>query len=320
MADGDAGGTQDAEGRESARPPRDSVRPTRDSTRPTRESGRPTADARTSRLTDIGVLRTIAGNAIDHGLSGAASAMAFDVFLGLIPLLALMGAIAGTLARTGKTIAFDVRFLDVAPGPAAELARSHLGRIEDVTGFAPIVICGFLWLSSSGMHVGLATIRHIFGLPARPYARTRLIALGLTIGSGVVAALASGAAVVIHGLAAIGAFSEREHAVWRVVLLTSTVLSTTLVIAAFYRFAGGRAGKQRSYFPGAFLAAVAFHVVSFAFSTYVRTVAKYTAFYGGLAAVAMLMIWLWLSSLMILIGAEANAVLDEERGRASRRR
>ena len=109
---------------------------------------------RVSRLTDLGVLRTIAHNTIEHGLSSAASAMAFDIFLGMIPLLALMGAIAGSFARSGKNVAFELRFLDVAPGPAAELARSHLARFETGTSFAPLVIMGFLWLSSSAAHVG----------------------------------------------------------------------------------------------------------------------------------------------------------------------
>ncbi|MGZ3417736.1 MAG: YihY/virulence factor BrkB family protein [Polyangiales bacterium] len=275
---------------------------------------------RVSRLTDLGVLRTIAHNTIEHGLSSAASAMAFDIFLGMIPLLALMGAIAGSLARSGKNVAFDLSFLDVAPGPAAELARSHLSRFETGTSFAPLVIMGFVWLSSSAAHVALATVRSILGLPARPYSRTRAIALGLTIAGIIVAAFASAGALVIHGMHVVGAFSEKAHVLWKLGLYATTVLITSVGLAALYRFAGGTIGKQRSLAPGAVLAALVFHGVSWAFSTYVKTLAKYTAFYGGLAAVAMMLIWLWLSSLAILMGAEANAVLDELRGRTPPRR
>jgi membrane protein len=275
---------------------------------------------RASRLTDFGTLRTIAHNTIEHGLSSAASAMAFDIFLGMIPLLALMGAIAGSLARSGKNIAFDLSFLDVAPGPAAELARSHLSRFETGTSFAPLVIMGFLWLSSSAAHVALATVRGILGLPARPYSRTRWIALLLTLAGIMLAALASAAAIVIHQLHVVGAFSEKAHVLSKIALYATTVLFTSTGLAALYRFAAGTKGKARSLFPGAILAALVFHAVSWAFSTYVRTLAKYTAFYGGLAGVAMLLIWLWLSSLAILVGAEANAVLDELRGRTPPRR
>lgn len=272
------------------------------------------------RLTDPSVLRTIAHNTMVHGLSGAASAMAFDIFLGIIPLLAFMGWIAGWLARTGRVIAFDVTLLDLAPGPAAELARSQVGRIDDATTFAPVVLLGFLWLSSSGTHVALATVRQIVGLPARSYARTRLLALGMTLLGVLFAALASAAAVVLHRLGAIGVLTEREHDVGKLVLLIVSVVVVSFGNAMLYRIASGRKWQRRSILPGALLASLVLHAVSWAFSTYVRTLAKYAAFYGGLAAVATLMIWLWLSSLAVLVGAEANAVLDETRGKTPPRR
>ena len=136
----------------------------------------------------------------------------------------------------------------------------------------------------------------------------------------ILAVMASAAAIVIHRLHVVGAFSENAHFLWKLGLYATTVLFTSIGLAALYRFAGGTKGKERSLAPGAILAALTFHAVSWAFSTYVRTLAKYTAFYGGLAAVAMMLIWLWLSSLAILMGAEANAVLDELRGRTPKRR
>jgi membrane protein len=277
--------------------------------------------SRVSRLTDRAVLKEIVTNTIAHGLSNAASAMAFDLFLGVIPLMAMMGWLAGYLARTGRRVAFDLSLLDLAPGPAAELARSHLSRLDpDISTLAGIVLIGFIWLSSSGTHVALATVRGILGLPARTYVRTRLLALGLTFGGVIALGMASAAAVLIHGLGAVGAFSDREHALWKGILVSSTILIATIGCALLYRIASGRKWENRSILPGAFLASLTLHLVSWVFSTYVRTLAKYTAFYGGLAGVAVLMVWLWLSSLAVLVGAEANAVLDETRGKTPPRR
>jgi len=277
--------------------------------------------SRISRLTNPGVLKTIATNTIAHNLSNAASAMAFDIFLGIIPLLAMMGWLAGYLARTGRKIAFDLRLLDLAPGPAADVARSHLSRLDpDISTVAGIVIFGFLWLSSSGTHVAIATVRAIVGLPPRSYARTRLLALAFTLGGVVVAAFASAAAVLIHGLSAVGALSARAHFTWKAILIASTILAMTIGNALLYRIASGRSWARRSIIPGSFIASVVFHIVSWAFSAYVTTLAKYTAFYGGLAGVAVLLVWLWLSSLAVLVGAEANAVVDEELGRTPPRR
>jgi membrane protein len=278
-------------------------------------------DSRPSRLTNPWVLRTIASNTIEHGLSNAASAMAFDLFLGMIPLIAMMGWLAGYFARTGRKIAFDLRILDLAPGPAADLARSHLSRLDpDISTVAGVVLVGFLWYSSSGTHVALATVRGIIGLPPRTYFRTRMLALGLTFMAVIGLALASTAAVLIHGLGSIGAFSEREHTVWKALLVVSTLIAATIGNALLYRIASGRKWDRRSVLPGALLAAIVLHLVSWAFSAYVQTLARYTSFYGGLAGVAVLLIWLWMSSLVVLIGAEANAVLDETRGKTPLRR
>ena len=58
------------------------------------------------------------------------------------------------------------------------------------------------------------------------------------------------------------------------------------------------------------MAVVLIVIVSWAFSLYVRTLDSYTVYYGGLAAMAVLLVWLWLMSLAILFGAELNSQLE----------
>jgi membrane protein len=66
----------------------------------------------------------------------------------------------------------------------------------------------------------------------------------------------------------------------------------------------------RRVLPGAALAVVLWLVISWAFGLYVSTLAEYAVFYGSLAAVAVLLVWLWLTSLAILVGAELNSQLE----------
>ena len=83
------------------------------------------------------------------------------------------------------------------------------------------------------------------------------------------------------------------------------------VLAAFYRFSVAHARPvRRRVLPGALLATALIVVVSSAFSLYVATLASYTVYYGGLAAIAVLLVWLWLLSLSILVGAELNSQLE----------
>ncbi|HVH40844.1 MAG TPA: YihY/virulence factor BrkB family protein [Labilithrix sp.] len=82
-------------------------------------------------------------------------------------------------------------------------------------------------------------------------------------------------------------------------------------LCAFYRFAVTHARRvRRRVLPGAVVAVVLWIVVSWGFSLYLRTLASYTVYYGSLAAVAVLLVWLWLMSLAILVGAELNSQLE----------
>jgi membrane protein len=82
-------------------------------------------------------------------------------------------------------------------------------------------------------------------------------------------------------------------------------------LCAFYQFAVSHTRRvRRRLLPGATLAVALWIVVSWGFSLYLRTLASYTVYYGGLAAVAVLLVWLWLMSLAILVGAELNSQLE----------
>lgn len=97
----------------------------------------------------------------------------------------------------------------------------------------------------------------------------------------------------------------------RLLALSLSVLFATAVLATFYRVAVSHSKRvTRRVLPGAMVAVVLWLVISWAFGIYVSSLAEYAVFYGSLAAVAVLMVWLWLTSLAILVGAELNAQLE----------
>jgi membrane protein len=82
-------------------------------------------------------------------------------------------------------------------------------------------------------------------------------------------------------------------------------------VALFYRYAVEHPeGIRRRAWPGALTALSAWLVVSWVFGNYVISLGKYAVYYGSLAAVAVLLVWLYLTSLALLLGAEVNAILD----------
>jgi membrane protein len=90
-----------------------------------------------------------------------------------------------------------------------------------------------------------------------------------------------------------------------------TALVGVSCLAAFYRYAVEHpSGHRRRAWPGAWAAFVAWLAVSWAFGNYVISLAEYAVYYGSLAAVAVLLVWLYLTSLSLLLGAEVNAILE----------
>ncbi len=83
------------------------------------------------------------------------------------------------------------------------------------------------------------------------------------------------------------------------------------LLAGFYRFAVEHpAGVRRRVWPGTITAVVCWLAVSWAFGLYVVSMASYALYYGSLAAVAVLLVWLYLTSLSLVVGAEVNAQLE----------
>ena len=103
--------------------------------------------------------------------------------------------------------------------------------------------------------------------------------------------------------------------------LLAEKLSLTLFLSAPLLYAAAQDGRQpaRNVVPGALAALVGWMVVSAAFSFYVENFANYTAIYGALGTVIVLMMWLNLTALMLIMGAEINGVLISIRGRRTPR-
>lgn len=243
-----------------------------------------------------------------HALLGA-SAMAFDAFLSFVPLVAFAGAIIAYLNETSDLLVGP--FGRAAPAPVRAILVQELGRIAfgDMAAFAPVSIGAFIWVSSSGLSTAMYVFENIFHSPPRPWWWRRMIAMGAIVGG--VAALLVVIALAVLIASLFGSWGARAIAL----LLPASVLVG--LIASFFRIAirGPRPLKRRLV-PGAVVTVVLWATVSAAFSYYVSTLSRYTTLYGGLAAVAIFLFWLWLLALSLLVGGEVNAQLEGVRDEA----
>ncbi|AKT37696.1 YihY/virulence factor BrkB family protein [Chondromyces crocatus] len=264
-----------------------------------RKIGRATVEHRWTR-----VLRSVIDNLDKHDAPRAASAIAFDAFLSLIPLVALAGHVLSRLHQS--TALFLDPLIRAAPRDVSQLVTSEFQRMADSSVVAPLSVVGFVWVSSSGLSTAMGVFETIYGSTARPWYHRRALAACC-----VLASLVGFPAVAMLGvlLATISGSTGAQ-----VVALALPAGLLVLLVAAFFRIAiAERPGLKRPVFPGAALTVVLWVVVSALFSLYVARLARYTTFYGNLATAAIFLFWLWLLALALFVGGELNARLERER-------
>jgi len=286
-----------------------------------------------------GLARSVLRGLFVHHAFDHAATMSFYFFLGIIPLLILGGMIVGKVVHATGVATLASPLYRVLPGIAGELLKRELHRLASVQpgSVAPLSALGFLWLTSNGFHNLMDVFELLLGVhPPRPWWKQRIIAIAW-----VAAVLAIVVLFVSLVLTTNGVFEglngrtdlpkilsrTRDAAAqgWNragVLVLFAVVSSTGL--AAFYRVAVEHpVGVRRRVWPGTLVAIALWFLVSWAFGAYVRTIGDYALYYGSLATVAVTLLWLYLSSLSFLIGAEVNAQLegvrDEEEGPYSAR-
>jgi len=295
------------------------------------------------------VRRLVEGLYIHDGLS-AGPAMAFHFFLSLLPLLVVIGWVLGHVARAKGVEALLAPVFETAPEAVTQIGKRELERLAatDLSA-APLAVVGFLWLASSGIHGMMDAFERALSVPIRrPYWKKRLYSLvfvfaGLTAVAGVAflsVGLESISQVAKEGLgepreadaAAPDAGPSVDEArsepaagqaarvprvrarVDRAVALVCFFLLSVSGVAAFYRVAvESPKNVTRRVWPGAVLAITLWLLISWGFGVYVASLGQYTLYYGSLAAVAVLLMWFWLTSLALLVGAELNAQLEGHR-------
>ncbi len=243
--------------------------------------------------------------------------MAFNFFLSVIPTVALLGFILSHLVR--KRGLWLLEPLGDAIPFAKEIGAHELDRMANMVAVAPISILGFLWVTSTGTSSLIDTFEVALGAKRRAWWVQRMIAVTWVL-SVIAATTATIAAAIsidtyltdtsfpVHRRIA-NMFGSREP--W--IVLAVLILVGVCALAVLYRYGVVHLpGRKRVAWPGAIVATISACAVTWLFGLYVRNLASYAIFYGSLAAVATILVWLYLISLALLVGAELNAQIEIE--------
>ena len=261
-------------------------------------------------------LLSVVTSSVDGPLLHYASAMAFDLFLGSIPMLALAGWLLGQLLTDDSAVRAASLLLGSTPVQVQELAREELSR-SAAGMLAPLATLGALWLGSSACSTCMEFLERRAVGTSRPWWQRRLLSLlwvsgtllAFGLGSAAVLYFVGGPVRVLQSMVSTRAADATAYPLAVGLLYGLSVL----LLAGFYRIVLPRRGMRRRVFLGAAVAIVLSVLTSLGFAVYVARLAQYALYYGSLAAVAVTMVWLWLMCFFVLAGAEFLLAFDEPR-------
>ncbi|MGZ4658514.1 MAG: YihY/virulence factor BrkB family protein [Blastococcus sp.] len=240
------------------------------------------------------------------------------IFPALIALISLYGLVASpeTVARQVDNLAKNL------PQSAADLISTQLTTITSTSGGALTVslivsILAALWSASGGIGNLITAVNLAYDeVETRSFVKLKATALALTIGGIVFVLVAFGLVAVVP--AVITALPLGVVGTVLAQIATYVVLLAVFAggLAVVYRVAPDRdAPRFRWVSLGSVLVTVAWAVVSVAFSFYVNHFGSYNKTYGAIAGVIVLMLWLYLTCYLVLLGAEINSEAEHQTAR-----
>jgi membrane protein len=211
----------------------------------------------------------------------------------------------------------------VAPGPAKEIVTNAIENLQGDQGAAGVLfvvgLLGALWSASGYVAAFMRASNAIYDMEeGRPVWKTLPVRVGLTIVLLVLLALSTVAVVLTGGLAEkvgdLVGLGSTAVTVWDIAKWPVLMLVVSFMFALLYWAAPNvKHPGFRWISPGGVLAVIGWLIASAAFALYVSNFGSYNKTYGALGGVVVFLVWLWISNIVILLGAEFNAELERER-------
>lgn len=280
-------------------------------------------------LSDLGVgawrylLRKTVREFLDDGCPDLAAALTYyavlSVFPAMIALLSLVGLV-GQREQTVDTLLGILR--DLGASNAADTLQPTLSQLSSTSNAGLGLLVGLaaaLWTASGYVGAFGRGMNRIYEVPeGRPLWKRRPLMIVVAMATVVLSAAVALALVLTGPVAravggAVGA-GDTAVAVWNVAKWPVVLLAVMAIVATlYYATPNVRQPKVRWISLGASIAIVTWVLASSAFGFYVTHFSSYNRTYGSLAGVIVFLLWLWITNLALLFGAEVDAEMERVR-------
>jgi membrane protein len=262
---------------------------------------------------------------------GRAAQLSYYFLLALFPLLLFLLTLFGYLNGAGSHLRQKlITYLGtVVPYAALRLIVETIDQVTDARGGGKLSfgLLAALWAASSGLSALTQALNAAYDVPeTRPWWKVRLISIALTVAIALL--IVSSLSIVLYGgrlghfLATFIHEGPEFTVTWKILQWPIALLFVFLAFSLIYRFApnigakrkGGRISvydyRRRWFSPGVFIAVILWLLVSLGFRIYLHFFNSYSATYGSLGALIILMLWFYLTGAAILLGGEINCELE----------
>jgi membrane protein len=260
----------------------------------------------------------------DDRLLAVAGGVVFYALLALFPAVAAFVSIYGLVADASTIDQHLSLAAGILPGGAVNILHEQLTRLTASRTSALSFGFGFgllfaLWSANSGAKAVIDGLNVAYEeTEKRSFLRLNLISLVFTLGAFLALTLAIGAVVVtpiVLNFMGLGALAD---ALVRILRWPALLAFVILGLALLYRYGPSRREARWAWLSvGSVAAAVGWLVASVLFSWYIANFGAYDATYGSLGAAVGMMMWMWISMIVILLGAQLNAEIEHQTAKDS---
>jgi membrane protein len=254
-------------------------------------------------------------------LTDWAAALTYYGVLAIFPALLVVVSVIGLIGESATDTLIE-NLEEVAPGPAQEIFTNAIRNLEGAGGASGVALViglgGAIWASSGYVNGFMSASNSILDVDdAGSLVKTLPVRVGLTLVlmvlAGVIAfsvTLTGGLAQEVGNLVGLG---ETAVDVWNLAKWPVLLFLLSVLLAVLYWGAPNVKLPFRLFSPGALLAVLGWVIASVLFAFYVSNFGSYNKTYGALAGPIVFLLWLWISNIFILLGAELNAELERSR-------
>ncbi|MDP4146373.1 MAG: YihY/virulence factor BrkB family protein [Bacillota bacterium] len=252
----------------------------------------------------------------EHDVLALGSQVAYNLLLALFPFLIFMMTVIGFSDVKSEDILVNLR--QVLPVQAYDLIKHTIVEVVDTRRghLLSFSLIATLWSASSGFNAIIKGLNKSYREEERRgFIKLQLLSLIFTVGFtftifAVFFFLIFGE---INGkiIASSLGLSQVFYYLWDWLRYLAMIVVMVLVFAVLYRYTPIKKHRWKEVLPGALFTALAWVIASVCFSLYVNNFSAYSKIYGSIGAVIILMLWLFITSVVIIFGGEINAVIME---------